>query len=114
MKKCKNKRKKAWVGAAIGAAASLIGAGINAYQNYRNSQDALRAQTLANNENNAQAFIANQMQNMNYNRNEELATNKTGVLSTLNSNFKCGGRKRMRKVSGGTIISNIEKLNKYI
>lgn len=101
------------IGTALSAAANI---GINAYnaENQRQIEEAKRrAQTLANNETNAQAALANQTEALNYNQNEDILTSKTGSLSTLNSNFCFGGKRRMKR-AGGNITSNINKLGLYI
>lgn len=103
-----NNRRKGELGL---AAAAIIGAIISAattvgttiYSNEEQKKrlaEQNRKQTMANNEANAQAFAANQSEAMNYNQNEEIATARTGTLSTLNgeqSNFKYGGNKKLRR-----------------
>jgi hypothetical protein len=121
----RNNRQKGELGLAAAAIiASIIGAvtgvGTAVYNNEEQKKrlaEQNRKQTIANNEANAQEFAANQSEAMNYNQNEEIATARTGTLSTLNgeqSNFKCGGKKRIRKVAGGNVTSNISKLGLYI
>ncbi len=116
----RNNRTKADAGAILGLIGSLIAAGstiagtaINA-ENQRQIEEAKRkAQIFANNESNAQSALANQAEALNYNQNEEILTSKTGSLSTLNNQFRCGGVRRMKK-SGGNVTSNISKLGLYI
>lgn len=69
--------------------------------------------TLAGNADNYGIFSSNLGQAANYSQNEEIGTLKTNNLSTINSNFKCGGKRRMKK-AGGTISANVKGLDRYI
>lgn len=120
----KNNRTKAFAGTTaaliagivssiIGAGASIGGAAINAENQKRIAEQQQRKQTLANNELNAQTASANQTEALNYNQNEEILTAKTSNLSTANSQFRCGGKRRMKK-AGGNISANVKGLGRYI
>lgn len=98
-----NKRKKALGGAVIAgiisAIASLASAGIGAGVSRRNQKETEKNQTLAQNEANRTEFLNNQQQLFVNSKNNEIETLKTNMLPTLNeqtSQFKCGGRKRMK------------------
>ena len=115
----RNNRKKAdfgasaIIGSVIAALASVAGAGINAANNKRIAEENQRQQLMGQNAENAIMAQTNQQQALNYDKNNEIATMKTGALNTINSNFKCGGKRRMKK-SGGCITSSISKLGLYI
>lgn len=119
----KNKRTKALFGiddaalgiilAGISAAGAIGGSAISA-SNQRAIADANeRRATFAGNADNYGIFSSNLGQAANYNQNEEIGTLKTNNLSTINSNFKCGGKRRMKK-AGGTISANVKGLDRYI
>lgn len=75
-----------------------------------------RQATLAQNQENAMNAQINQQQALNYDVNNEIETLKTSSLKTLDnqeSQFRCGGKKRMKK-AGGTVTSNYNKLGLYI
>ena len=101
------------VSALASAGASIGSAAINAKNQRELAEQEERKQTLANNELNAQSAMANQAEALNYNQNEEILTAKTGSLSTINNQFRCGGKRRMKK-AGGTISANIKGLGRYI
>jgi len=98
---------------AIGAGASIGGAAMNAETQKRIAEQQQRKQILANNELNAQTALANQTEALNYNQNNEIETAKTDYLSTINSQFRCGGKRRMKK-TGGSISANVKGLGRYI
>lgn len=101
------------IGSLIAAGGTIAGSAINA-ENQKQIEEAKRkAQLFANNESNAQSALANQTEALNYNQNEEILTSKTGSLSTLNSNFCFGGKRRMKR-AGGTVTSDINKFGLYI
>lgn len=122
--KKENKRQKAELGLTaasiiagiISAAAGIGGAAINSSTQKKLAEEQNKKRLLAENEANAMQLAANQTQAMNYDQNNEIETLKTGRLNTLNSEtsqFKCGGRKRMKKL-GGTVTSYLNNINKYI
>lgn len=113
----RNNRTKAISGALIGSivsALATIGGTIINSENQRQIEEAKRrAQIFANNESNAQSALANQTEALNYNQNNDIITAKTGSLSTLNSNFCFGGKRRMKR-AGGNVTSDINKFKLYI
>lgn len=122
--KKENKRQKAELGLAaasiiagiISAAAGIGSAAINSSTQKKLAEEQNKKRLLAENEANAMQLAANQTQAMNYDQNNEIETLKTGRLNTLNSEtsqFKCGGRKRMKK-GGNTVTSYLNNINKYI
>lgn len=103
------------IAAGIGAAGAIGGAAINASEQKRLAAEQERKQLRAQNEANALQAAANQSQALNYNNQQELEGLKTGYINSLNSQssqFKCGGKKRMKK--GGNITSNLNYITKYI
>lgn len=119
-KRIKNNRKKGLAGttailisAGLSALTNLITSGISAANQRRIAEENNRNQTLAANFQNSITAQTNEQQALNYNRDNELETIKTGTLNTINSNFKCGGKRRMKK-AGGTISANVKGLSRYI
>lgn len=115
----KNKRTKADFGLGaliaglIGAAGAIGGSAISA-SNQKAIADANRQKaTFAGNADNSAIFNTNLGQAMNYNQNEEIGTLKTNNLSTINSGFCFGGKRRMKRC-GGTISANVKGLGRYI
>ena len=114
-----NKRKKALFGiddalimAGIGLASSIGGAAFNASQQRKAAKEQRHLQTLMGNVDNAFQATANEDQAYNATQQNNLETAKTNVIPTIN-NFKCGGRKRMKR-GGSTVVGSIVKNNKYI
>lgn len=119
-----NNREKGLLGtliaAGIGALASI---GTSIYNNKQQQkrieeQNARedRNQLLATNQANALQAAANQGQIANYEQQNEIEALKTGTINSLSSQssqFKCGGKKRMKK-AGGTITTDLNKIKLYI
>ena len=120
MKKVKrNKRNKSFLGTAIlasagiGALTNLITSGISAYNQRKQFEESNRQAELQNKLNNAFSAQQSRTSAMNSNIADENEFNKTGVISTLNSSMKCGGKRRMKK-NGGNVIADISKFGLYI
>lgn len=116
--KKENKRKKALFGiddliiAGIGLASTIGGAAFNASQQRKAAKEQRRLQTLMGNVDNAFQATVNEDQAYNNTQQNNLEAAKTNVIPTIN-NFKCGGRKRMKR-GGSTVVGSIVKNNKYI
>lgn len=103
------------IAAGISTAGALGGAAINASTQRRLAEEQERKQLRAQNEANALQTAANQSQALNYDNQQELEGLKTGYINSLSnqsSQFKCGGKKRMKK--GGNVTSNLNYITKYI
>lgn len=102
--------------AGIGAGASIHNANQQAKLTKELNEKQQRQATLAQNQENAINAQLNQQQALNYDKNNEIETMKTSSLKTLDaqqSQFRCGGKRRMKK-TGGTVTTNLNKLNRYI
>lgn len=96
----KRVRKKAFIGAIIGAVGSIAGAAIQAHQQKQQFEAQQRQQRLAENKANAASYIANQ---------NELANNDMSwAYDKFKPSFRCGGRKRM-KANLGKFKSRFDK-----
>ena len=120
MKKVKrNKRNKSFLGTAIlasagiGALTNLITSGISAYNQRKQFEESNRQAELQNKLNNAFSAQQSRTSAMNSNIADENEFNKTGVISTLNSAMKCGGKRRMKR-NGGNVTADISKFGLYI
>ena len=120
----RNNRRKAdfGIGAAISLLSALLGtaatvgtSAMAADQQRQIADKQSRQGFLSSNMSSSYADAANQSENMNYNRANEIETARTSVLPTLNttSQFRCGGNKRMKK-AGGSISANVKGLGRYI
>lgn len=114
----RNNRRKAVFGIddAIMIGIGLLGAGLtvaNAENQNTIADKQQRQRFLANNEINAQTFLGNQGESANYYKNNDIETARTSYLSTINNQFCCGGKRRMKK-DGGTISANIKGFGRYI
>lgn len=104
------------IGGTLTAAGAIGSSIINAKNQKQLAAEQERKQLRMQNEANAIQAAANQTQALNYYNQQELESLKTGYINSLNSQssqFKCGGKKRMKK-NGGTVTSNLNKLNIYI
>lgn len=120
IKKENNRRKAdfgltAIIASLIAAAGSAASSAISAETQRQLAAEQERKQLRAQNEANALQAAANQSQALNYNNQQELEGLKTGYINSLNSQssqFKCGGKKRMKK--GGNVTSDLNYITKYI
>ena len=106
----------ALIGAGISALGGIGGAAINAANQRKIAKANQKAALLSNNLENAATAQLNEQQNLNYDVNNELETLKTGNLNTidsLNTQFKCGGKKRMKRC-GGTVVTKLNDKFRYI
>lgn len=102
--------------AAIGAGTQIWAANKQAKTLREENEKQQRQATLSQNQENAINAQLNQQQALNYDKNNEIETMKTSSLKTLDSQqsqFKCGGKRRMKR-NGGTVTTNLNKLNLYI
>lgn len=116
----RNKRNKAILGlllpGLIMGALSAAGSAIQANQIKKQAEANRRQQQLMANQENAITAQINEQQAINYDKNNELETLKTNGLNTITSEqsqFRCGGKRRMKK-AGGCIIDNIRGISRYI
>ena len=106
----------ALIAAGISALGGIGGAAINAVNQRKIAKANQKAALLSSNLENAAAAQLNEQQNLNYDANSELETLKTGNINTidsLNTQFKCGGRKRMKR-GGGTAVTKLNDKFRYI
>lgn len=119
-----NKRNKAFFGlllpglimGALSAAGSVAGSAIQANRLKKQAEANRRQQQLMANQENAMTAQINEQQAINYDKNNELETLKTNDLNTITSEqsqFRCGGKRRMKKV-GGCIVDSIRGISRYI
>lgn len=103
--------------AGIGAGTSIHNANKQAKLTKELNEQQQKANTIAQNQENAMNAQLNQQQAINYNKNNEIETLKTNTLKTIDqqeSQFKCGGKKRIKRNAGGNVTTDINKLNLYI
>ncbi len=119
----RNNRKKAIfgiddaiIGGIIAAVGAIAGGTIGAVSASNRQKEANRLALLTSNNENAATAQTNEQQALNYDQTNEIETMKTNSLKTINSqttDFKCGGKRRMKR-AGGNVTSNINKLGLYI
>lgn len=110
-------------GALIGAATNIITAKKQAklqeeqmQKEYEEQQRQQRQNILSQNLQNAINAQTNQQQALNYGIDDSIENSKLNTIKTLDvqqSQFRCGGKKRMKR-NGGTVTTNLNKLNLYI
>lgn len=104
------------IGGLIAAGGSLGASAIKANADKKLAEQQRRRELQASNAENAAMAQTNETQALNYDQNNELETMKTSKLSTVDaqqSNFRCGGKRRMKR-NGGNVTSDLSKLGLYI
>lgn len=112
------KKRKAALGTilAIGSGlASILSSAINAGTQKKINEENNKRQLFADNQTNAFNFATNLQNVTNADIQNELEEAKLNTINTINnpvSQFKCGGRKRM-KLGGRNVTSDINRIIKY-
>lgn len=113
--KQKIKRRKAALGTILTIGSTLASIA-NSIINAKNQKKINENQMLGNNQTNSVGFLSNLNNTTNANIQNELEEAKLNTINTVNnpvSQFKCGGRKRM-KLGGKNVTSDINRMTKYI
>ena len=109
------KRRKAALGTVL-AIGSTLASIANSIINARTQKKINENQTLGNNQTNSIGFLSNLKDATNADIQNELEEAKLNTINTVNnpvSQFKCGGKKRM-KLGGRNVTSDINHIIKYI